>query len=65
MEFSLSNVLTNTNLVAHKKKLEAAGITIMLVMRIPAPLKSIADQGIRSASSIPAKRAQGHGRLHF
>ena len=59
----MSNVLTN--LVAHEKALEAAGITIMLVMRVPAPLKSIPDQVIRPASSVPAKPAEGHGRLHF
>ena len=31
-------------------------------MRVPTPLKSIADQVIRSASSIPANLAEGHGR---
>jgi len=69
-EVTMSNALTNANLVAHEKALEAAGIAITLVMRVPAPLKSIADQVIRSASSVPANLAESHGRtgrdrLHF
>ena len=51
-----------TDLVAHSKALEAAGTAIRLVMRVPSPLKSIADQLIRSASSVPANLAEGHGR---
>jgi four helix bundle protein len=45
-----------------EKATTAAGIAISLVMRVPAPLKPLADQVIRSASSVPANIAEGAGR---
>ena len=61
-EVIMRNPVQQPGLIAHRKALEAAGIAISLVMRVPAPLKSLADQVIRSASSVPANLAEGHGR---
>jgi len=61
-EVIMRNALPTTGLIAHSKALEAAGIAISLVLRVPAPLKSLADQVIRSASSVPASLSEGHGR---
>ena len=61
-ELNMLDVLVTADLIAHRKALEAAGTAIRLVVRIPAPLKPIADQVIRSASSVPANLAEGQGR---
>ena len=61
-EVTMLDAPANTGLIAHRKALEAAGIAIKLVVRLPTPLKPIADQVIRSASSVPANLAEGHGR---
>jgi four helix bundle protein len=50
------------SLIAHRRALEAAGLSIRLVSRVPSPLRSLADQVIRAASSVPANLAEGHGR---
>jgi len=52
---------TNT-LSALSVALEAAGATIQLVRRVPAPLRSVADQAIRAAASVPANLSEGAGR---
>jgi len=69
-EVMMSNAIASTDFFAHGKALEAAGDAITLVLRVPAPLKSIADQVIPSASSVPAKLVEGHrrsgrDRVHF
>ncbi len=58
----MSHANSTTNLVALDKAIEAASAAISLVTRVPAPFRPIADQVIRSASSVPANLAEGHRR---
>jgi four helix bundle protein len=62
-EVTMHDPLPPTGLDVHRKATEAAGIAISLAMRVPAPLKPIADQVIRSASSVAANLAEGYGRI--
>jgi len=61
-EVTMQQTAQQTGFDALDKANEAAIIAISLVIRVPAPLKSIADQVIRSASSVPANLAEGRGR---
>jgi len=49
-EVTMSKPAVHTTLIAHDKALEAAGQSIALAMKVPAPLKSIADQVIRATT---------------
>jgi four helix bundle protein len=53
---------TATGFEALDKAVRAAGLAIALAKRIPAPLKSLADQIIRSASSVSGNLSEGAGR---
>ena len=59
----MNNEPPKNNLIATEKAIQAAAEAIALARRVPAPLKPIANQVIRSASSVPANLAEGHGRF--
>jgi hypothetical protein len=60
-EVTMLDANAKPGLLVHRDALEAAGTAIKLVMRLPAPLKPIADQVIRSASSVPARQVRQSG----
>ena len=59
-EVIMSDACQDNQLIVYSKAIEAAGEAISLVRRVPAPVKSLADQVIRSASSVPANIADFH-----
>ena len=52
----------SNQLIALTTALEAAGLALALARTVPAPLRSLADQVVRSASSVAANLSEGHGR---
>ncbi len=62
-EVTMHDSLPNNHLIAYSTAIEAAGITLRLARTVPAPLKSLADQAIRAASSVPANLSEGQGRF--
>jgi four helix bundle protein len=51
-----------TSFIALDKATKAAGIALQLARRVSGPLKSLGDQVVRSAVSVPSNLSEGHGR---
>ena len=61
-EESMSRPVPSTNLVVIDVALDAAGTAIALVENLPSKYRCLADQVIRSASSVAANLAEGRAR---
>ena len=53
---------SGSTLTAHRLALEAAQIAIAVARTAPPALRSVAEQLIRAAASVPANLAEGAGR---
>jgi len=49
-------------LIALTTALKAAGEALAIARRVPPPLTCLADQVVRSATSVAANLSEGHGR---
>ena len=58
-EVTMPSSTPANQLIAHSTALRAAGLALKLVSRVPAPLKTLANQVIRAGSSVPANLAEG------
>ncbi|MEX1309012.1 MAG: four helix bundle protein, partial [Candidatus Sulfomarinibacteraceae bacterium] len=61
-EVTMHTPPTGTGFDALDKAIQGAQIAVALALKVPAPMKSIGDQLIRAASSVPANLAEGQGR---
>jgi four helix bundle protein len=61
-EVTMTQTAPPTGFDAHDKAVKAAALAISLVGRVPAPLRSLADQVVRAASSVPGNLSEGAGR---
>ncbi|MGD8441610.1 MAG: four helix bundle protein [Holophagae bacterium] len=61
-EVIMRDAKPTSEFIAHTKAVQGAGIAIKLVSLLPGAYRSLADQVIRSASSVPANLAEGLGR---